>query len=370
MSKKIGILGGGQLGRMLALAGYPLGLHFHFFDPATDAPVDELAPRIARDYIDTAGIHEFQQRVDVVTYEFENVPVSVAQAIAEHTPVFPPPIALETAQDRFFEKTFFQQLSIPTPPFAVVDSLVDLHTACDQIGLPGIVKTRRLGYDGKGQIRINTVDDIAKAWQTFGSTVDRPAQLVYEGHVDFDCEVSILAVRSTTGEIAYYPLIQNTHRDGILRLSLAPAPDTDSNLHALACEYARRVLDEMHYVGVLAIEFFKVGNTLIASEMAPRVHNSGHWTIEGSETSQFENHLRAILGLPLGSTAMRGHAAMINLIGTTPPRADILGIPNTHMHLYAKEARPGRKLGHITVRADEAAIVTERVRQIQALFTE
>ncbi len=368
MSKKIGVLGGGQLGRMLALAGYPLGLHFHFFDPSVDAPVSELAPHIARDYIDMDGIHEFQQRVDVVTYEFENVPVQIVQSIAEHTPVFPPAIALETAQDRVKEKTFFHHLSIPTPSFTTVDSLVDLYSACEQVGLPGILKTRRMGYDGKGQVQIDSTEDISLAWQKLGSTVDRPAHLIYERFVPFDAELSILAVRSTIGEIAYYPLIQNTHLDGILRTSLAPAFNDDSALQEMARDYAHRILEEMQYVGVLAIEFFKLGNTLLANEMAPRVHNSGHWTIEGSETSQFENHLRAILGLPLGSTAMRGHVAMFNLIGATPPRADVLGVPNAHLHLYAKEARKGRKLGHITIRTDSEAELPDLMANIQSLL--
>jgi 5-(carboxyamino)imidazole ribonucleotide synthase len=340
----IGILGGGQLGRMLALAGYPLGLRFRFLDPAPDTPAGRLAEHIVGRYDDPAVLERFVQGVDLVTYEFENVPVKAARWLAERVPVLPPPQALETAQDRLYEKECFWRLDIPTAPFVAVDSCADLEAAIERIGLPAVLKTRRFGYDGKGQAVLHTTADIAPAWKALGGV-----PLILEGFVPFDRELSILAVRGRSGAMAFYPLVENHHREGILRLSLAPAPDLPSALQAQAERYAARVLEALDYVGVLAIELFQVGKQLLANEMAPRVHNSGHWSIEGAETSQFENHLRAVLGLPLGSTAPRGVSAMLNLIGSMPERAAVLAHPGAHLHLYDKAPRPGRKLGHITL---------------------
>ena len=340
----IGVLGGGQLGRMLALAGYPLGLRFRFLDPAPDAPAGHLAEHIASRYDDPAILERFVQGVDLVTYEFENVPVEAARWLAAQVPVLPPPQALETAQDRLNEKQCFQRLDIPTAPFLPVNSRADLDAAVERIGLPAVLKTRRLGYDGKGQAVLHTPDDAPQAWALLGGV-----PLILEGFVPFDRELSILAVRSRTGSLAFYPLVENHHREGILRLSLAPAPELTPGLQAQAERYAARVLETLDYAGVLAIELFQVGDRLLANEMAPRVHNSGHWTIEGAETSQFENHLRAVLGLPLGSTASRGVSAMLNLIGTVPHRAAVLAHPGAHLHLYGKTPRPGRKLGHIAL---------------------
>lgn len=348
----VGVLGGGQLGRMLALAGYPLGLRFRVLEPAADAPAGHLAEHMAGSYDDPATLDRFAAGLDVVTYEFENVPVVAAAHLAQRVPVYPPPTALSTAQDRLEEKRLFRQLGIYTPAFSPVDSRRELDDAVRELGLPGMLKTRRLGYDGKGQALLRTPADIKTAWQALGSQ-----PLIYEEYVPFERELSILAVRGRDGATACYPLVENHHRDGILRLSLAPAPDCPPALQALAEEYAGRVLDWLDYVGVLAIELFQVGDTLLANEMAPRVHNSGHWTIEGAVTSQFENHLRAVCGLPLGDTASRGHAAMINLIGALPDRATVLAIPGAHLHDYGKAPRAGRKLGHITlVEADHAAL--------------
>ncbi|MBA3826431.1 MAG: 5-(carboxyamino)imidazole ribonucleotide synthase [Ktedonobacterales bacterium] len=363
----IGILGGGQLGRMLALAGYPLGFQFRFLDPTPGtAPVDALAPRIRSEqgYDDAAALAQFRDGLDVVTYEFENVPVATAERLAAQVPVFPPPAALQAAQDRFIEKSFFRDLGIPTPPFERVDSLPELEAAVAKVGLPAMLKTRRLGYDGKGQQFIRAAEDVAPAWHALGNV-----PLILEGFVDFDRELSILAVRGQDGATAFYPLVQNRHHDGILHRSVAPAPDLSPEAQALAQSFATRVMEEVGYVGVLAIELFGVGETLIANEMAPRVHNSGHWTIEGAETSQFENHLRAVAGLPLGSTAMRGHAAMFNILGEFPPDITaILAIPGTHLHLYDKAPRPGRKLGHVTLRCDDGADFTERLAQVKGLL--
>jgi 5-(carboxyamino)imidazole ribonucleotide synthase len=348
----VGVLGGGQLGRMLALAGYPLGLRFRFLDLSDRAPAGHLAELHAGDYEDEDVLERFADGLDVVTFEFENVPVASARRLAERLPVYPPPQALEAAQDRLVEKTFFQGLDVPTPPFLAVDSQASFRAALRRIGLPAVLKTRRMGYDGKGQIVLREPRDAEHAWRVLG---DVPQ--ILEGFVPFERELSVLAVRGPGGETAFYPLVENHHRDGMLRLSLAPAPGLSADLQRLAEDYARRVLRALDYVGVLAIEFFEVGGRLLANEMAPRVHNSGHWTIEGAETSQFENHLRAVLGLPLGATAAVGAAAMVNLIGHTPPPEVVLRRPRAHLHLYGKAPAAGRKLGHVTlVERDEAAL--------------
>jgi len=380
----IGILGAGQLGRMLALAGYPLGLRFRFLDPALDAPAGHLAEHIHAGYEDTATLERFSAGLDAVTYEFENVSVAAAHFLSERLPVYPPPAALEAAQDRLVEKTFFRNLGVATAPFAIVDSQADLEAAILQIGLPAMLKTRRLGYDGKGQIILRESADAATAWAALGD-----APLILEGFVPFERELSILAARSRNGEIACFPLIENHHRDGILRLSLAPAPDITPALQSAAEHIALRALAALDYVGVLAIELFQVmsnefqvttgpnssdlslvtrHSSLVVNEMAPRVHNSGHWTIEGAETSQFEQHLRAVLGLPLGATAARGFSAMVNLIGALPDPAVVLAISGAHLHLYGKQPRAGRKLGHITLRAEHEDLLRARLEQLQRMI--
>lgn len=346
----IGILGAGQLGRMLALAGAPLGLRFRFLDPTPDSPAGHLASQLVGDYENPDILKTFAAGLDVVTYEFENVPVESVRRLAERVPVYPPPQALETAQDRLREKTLFQHLGIPVPPFAAIETREELQRAAGQIGLPAVLKTRRFGYDGKGQLVLRSEADIEAAWQALGG---RP--LLLEGFVPFDREVSVLAARSLSGETAFYPLVENHHAQGVLRLSLAPAPNLTAALQADAERIAARILEALDYVGILAIELFEQEGRLLANEMAPRVHNSGHWTIEGAETSQFENHLRAILGLPLGETATVGYSAMWNLIGNLPDIQAILAIPHAHLHLYAKSPRPGRKLGHVTLRAGNLA---------------
>lgn len=339
----VGILGGGQLGRMLALAGYPLGLRFRCLDPASEAPMRLVAEHIRGDYEEPQTLQRFGHGLDVVSYEFENVPVVAARTLALTCPVYPPVEALAVAQDRLSEKTLFQQLGIPTPFFTAIDTRAGLDAALAEMGFPVVLKTRRFGYDGKGQAVLRQAEDVAAAWNTLGAF-----PLILEQFLSFDRELSLLAVRSRSGETVFYPLVENTHRDGILYRSIAPAPALTSELQTLAESYASRVLEALGYVGVLAVELFQVGNRLLANEMAPRVHNSGHWTIEGAETSQFENHLRAILGLPLGSPTPRGWSAMTNFIGEQPDLTAILQIPGVHLHLYDKAPRPGRKLGHLT----------------------
>jgi len=346
---QIGILGGGQLGRMLALAGYPLGLRFRTLDLSSEAPAGQVSELMAADFNDTDALKRFARGLDVVTYEFENVPVDPARFLSRRVAVFPPPEALEAAQDRLTEKRFFERLGIPTPPFIAVDSWDDLKNALNDTGLPAVLKTRRFGYDGKGQVVIRKTEDVSAAWQSLGGV-----PLILEGFVAFEREVSMLAVRSRNGETAFYPLVENHHHEGILRLSLCPAPGATSELQGEAEELASRALAALNYTGVLAIEFFQRDGHLLANEMAPRVHNSGHWTIEGAEVSQFENHLRAILGWPLGSTAPVGFSAMLNLIGTIPDLRSLLAMKNLHLHLYGKAPRPNRKLGHLTLRVPSA----------------
>ena len=358
---RIGILGGGQLGRMLALAGYPLGVRFRHIGSAQDTSAGDVAEKVTAAYEDTQALARFGEGLDVVTYESENVPLEAARFLAERLTIQPSLTALETAQDRRSEKLAFAQLGVPTAPYAQVDSFQQLEDAAARIGYPAVLKTRRMGYDGKGQFVLRRADELTMAWQRLGAT-----GLILEGLIPFDRELSIISVRGNSGETLFYPLIENHHADGILRACYAPAPDTNQALQSLAEAYAMRVLDALDYVGVLAIELFQVGAQLIANEMAPRVHNSGHWTIEGAETSQFENHVRAILGYPLGNTSAYGYSAMINLIGTVPPIPEILKYREAHLHLYGKHPRPGRKLGHIAVHGDDAAVVRQDAERIRS----
>jgi 5-(carboxyamino)imidazole ribonucleotide synthase len=339
---RIGIIGAGQLGRMLALAGYPLGLSFTFLDPSVDACATQVGEHIVGAYDDPKKLQQLAKEVDVLTYEFENVPVNTLEAIVKRKQIFPPISALATSQDRLLEKTLFRKLGIATPEFKAVDSLADLHEAVEMLGVPGILKTRRLGYDGRGQYRLRTRKDVAAAWQALGGV-----PLIYEAFVPFTSEVSMIGARNTKGETAFYPLTENTHKHGVLHLSLAPYKNT--TLQKQAEKYLTQLFKQFNYVGVLTVEFFVLRGQLIANEMAPRVHNSGHWTIEGAETSQFENHLRAICGLPLGSTKARGQIAMLNFVGHIPTAQNALKQEGLNFHDYGKEVRTGRKLGHATV---------------------
>ncbi len=351
---KVAVIGAGQLGRMLALAGYPLGIRCEFYDRSADTPGAQVGAITTGEFDDIARLAAFAARADVLTFDWENIPVSSLEPLAGLVPIYPQPSVLAVAQDRLLEKTLFRDLGIPTPPFAPVDLRSDLDAAVARIGMPGILKTRRLGYDGKGQARIKCRADLDVAWAALGGEA-----LIYEGFVHFSREVSLLAARSTRGEVACYPLAENVHHNGILAETRAPAPRAGA-LQRTAERHLRAVLERYRYVGVLAMEFFVEDGRLVANEMAPRVHNSGHWTIEGADTSQFENHLRAITGLPLGSTAARGHAAMVNFVGRMPTPARALRVAGLHLHDYGKhEARPGRKLGHAT-----AVCATARARDL------
>lgn len=359
----IGILGGGQLGYMLALAGYPLGLRFRFLDPSPEAPVGRIAPRVTGDFSDRATLEKFAHGLEVVTYEFENVPVDAAHFLAKRVPVYPAPAALEAAQDRLREKQLFEKVGILTTEYASLPAASELDGGLKKLGLPAVLKTRRMGYDGKGQWILKTAQDVEVAKQGLPRL-----PFIMERFIPFTRELSILAVRGRGGEIVFYPLVENHHRNGILRLSIAPAPGVTPEIQKAAEDAARKILESLNYVGVLAIEFFERYGELLANEMAPRVHNSGHWTIEGAVTSQFENHLRAIMGWPLGATTAIGASAMINLIGELPNAADVLALPSAHLHLYGKEPREGRKLGHVTLRAPSAELLRGRFAGLPEFF--
>ena len=368
---KIGVIGGGQLGRMLALAGHPLGMQFVFLDPAPDACAGVLGEHLCADYSDKDHLRMLAEECDVVTFEFENAPADSIAFLSQFVPVYPPALALHTARDRWLEKNLFRDLQIPTPNFVNIESQTDLDNAIKDnaikkdgavktIGLPAVLKTRQLGYDGKGQKVLRTASDVTGAYAALGNV---PCLL--EGFVNFSGEVSLIAVRGRSGETRFYPLVHNTHRDGILRLSVA---STNHPLQALAQDYATRALDKLDYVGVLTFEFFEVDGGLTANEIAPRVHNSGHWTIEGAECSQFENHLRAVAGLPLGSTKKVDESAMVNFIGSIPPIEKLTALEYCHPHVYGKAFKPGRKVGHATLRCPDREILEESICELEALL--
>lgn len=358
----VGILGGGQLARMMVLAGAPLGLRFEVFDPAADACAGQVAPLQVAEFDDIAALAQFAAKVDVVTFDFENVPAASAQWLAERVPVYPNPAALAVAQDRLSEKTLFQELGIPLPAFADIRSHEELAAKAAEFGMPCILKTRRLGYDGKGQFRIRNEADIDLAWQALGAQVEATG-LILEGFVAFERELSVVAVRARDGEFRAWPLTGNWHVDGVLSASLAPARVSEAQRNA-AIGHARRLAERLDYVGVFALELFCRDGELLVNEMAPRVHNSGHWTSEGAETSQFENHLRAVLGLPLGDTRMLGHACMLNWIGRMPAAEAVLSEPAGHWHDYGKQPRAGRKVGHATLREDSTVLLADALERV------
>jgi 5-(carboxyamino)imidazole ribonucleotide synthase len=338
----VGIVGAGQLGRMLALAGYPLGVRCLFLDRGADSPGAQVAPSLIGDLEDPALLAELASRSDVVTFDWENISGIALKPLEKITQVRPPRAALEVSQDRLAEKALFTSLKIPVAAHCAIDSSEDLVRAIEKIGLPGVLKTRRLGYDGKGQYVLHAAEDLGKAWAAIGG-----AGLIYEKFQNFSREVSLVGARSASGQTVFYPLSSNTHAGGILRYSIAPF--INARLEHSARLYLKRVMNALDYIGVLTIEFFVVRGSLVANEMAPRVHNSGHWTIEGCVTSQFENHLRAVCDMPLGSTRALGHTAMINFLGLMPDRERLLAIDGLAYHDYGKKPRPGRKLGHCTI---------------------
>ena len=360
----VGILGGGQLARMMALAGAPLGLRFLVMDTAADACAGQFAPLLVGDYRDESALAEFASKVDVATFDFENVPAESAEWLAQRVPVFPNPRALAVAQDRLVEKSLFRELGIPVGAFADVGSLDALRSEVDRLGGACILKTRRLGYDGKGQFRIKSPADVDAAWQALGAQAGTVG-LIVEAFIPFERELSVVAVRGRDGEFRTWPLTENWHVDGVLSASLAPA-QVDAVLVEAAYAHARRLAESLDYVGVFALELFYRDGELLANEMAPRVHNSGHWTIEGAETSQFQNHLRAVLGLPLGETRTLGHACMLNWIGEMPDAGSVLQEAGGHWHDYGKLPRKGRKVGHATLRDDDASALATALQRVGA----
>jgi 5-(carboxyamino)imidazole ribonucleotide synthase len=361
----VAVLGGGQLGRMMGLAGIPLGLRFRFLDPVPGAPAGAVGELVVGALGDEASLEAVAAGATVVTYEWEGVPAGAARFLGARYPVRPGARSLEVAQDRLTEKETFRRLGIATPAFAPVDSRAELDHALGVVGgLPAVLKTRRGGYDGKGQRVLRDAADLDGAWAALG---DVP--LILESLVPFERELSVLAVRGGDGAVACWPLVENVHEEGILRVSRAPAPGLDPARQLRGEDLATRLLTDLDHVGVLAVELFEVDGELLANEIAPRVHNSGHWTIEGAETSQFENHLRAILGRPLGSTAARGPSAMVNCIGEMPDRDAVLAVPGAHLHDYGKAARPGRKLGHVTVTAPDDDELSARLVTLTGRLT-
>jgi len=358
----LGILGGGQLARMLALAAAPLGVKTLVVDGVADACAGQVAPLLVADWTDYAALEAFASKVDVVTFDFENVPAETAHWLAERVAVFPAPQALAVAQDRLAEKTMFRDCGLQTAAFMAVDTREMLDQALATIGTPAILKTRRLGYDGKGQFRLHSIAEADAAWASLGAAAARHG-LILEAFVPFQRELSVIAVRGRNGDFNTWPLTRNWHTDGVLSMSLAPAPDIDQ-LQGRATELARTLAERLGYVGVFALELFVKDGELLGNEMAPRVHNSGHWTIEGAHTSQLENHVRAVLGMPLGNGEARGVSAMFNWIGDLPDPAPVLRTVDAHWHDYGKQARPGRKVGHATLCAPTSAALADRLADV------
>ena len=354
---KVGVLGGGQLSLMLAEAARSLDIEVIFIDPAEDACANTVAQQIQAPYDDLQALQDMARQVDVVTYEFENVPSLSVEVLSDQIPVYPAANSLAEAQDRLLEKTQLADLGIPVPNFRDINSLDDLRQAINDIGLPAVLKTRRFGYDGKGQVVIRHDDDASAAWKAIGEV---PA--ILEAFMPFDREVSVIAVRDAQGHRRAYPLVENTHENGILQLSLSRNNDP---MFLIADDFIGSLMESLDYVGVLALELFQVGEQLYANEFAPRVHNSGHWTIEGTVCSQFENHIRAVTGLPLGDTSLLASSAMLNCIGEMPDTSSIRDLPGVSVHDYGKAARPGRKVGHITLTADTDEALSKLLVQVR-----
>jgi len=356
---RVGVLGGGQLGRMLALAGIPLGLSFRFYEPGDPSPVRPLGEVVSRPWDDRAALAEFARGLDVCTFEVENVPVEAAEVVGATTAMRPSPVALACGRDRFAEKRLFERLGIPTAAWRPVTGPGELAGAVEALGLPLVVKARTLGYDGRGVATVRSAADVERAWAMLGCP-----EAVAEELVPFDRELSILAARGTGGDEALYPIVENVHVEGMLRRTAVPARDLAEGAAAAARAAVGAIVRDLDFAGVLALELFQHGDRILANEIAPRVHNSGHWTIDAAETSQFENHLRAILGLPLGPGRQTACAVMVNLVGEVPAAARLLA-PGVHLHDYGKTPRPNRKVGHVTVTAPDAGSLAARLRELR-----
>ena len=363
MDKTIGIFGGGQLGRMMAQAALPLNIQCTFLEASTDCPSAQLGQVIVNQ--DANAITQFIASADVFSLEFENTPLAEVDALIQQKNLFPPRQALAIAQNRLLEKALFDQLDIPVAPYRAVDSLESLEQAAQALGLPLVLKTTTGGYDGKGQFVLRTAAEIPQAWAELGPA----GSLIAESFVNFSREVSIIAVRGQNGDVKTWPLAENYHHHGILSHSIVPAPQS-GHLQPIATDYISRLLNHLNYVGVLTLELFVTEKGLYANEMAPRVHNSGHWSIEGAVCSQFENHIRAVAGLPLGSTAVIRPTVMVNIIGQYPKTEAILALDGAHLHLYNKTERVGRKIGHITLMPQDAAQLTTLCQALATILPE
>lgn len=359
--KTIGIFGGGQLGMMLAEAALPLGIHCIFLEDSPNCPASLYGKVFTNEQF-----NEFLQSADVYSLEFENTPLNLAQQLESQQSLFPSSNTLYIAQDRLNEKNLFNQLDIKTVPFMSVHNKADILIASEKLGLPLVLKTSRGGYDGKGQFVLKTTEQIDQAWAELGDATNI-APLIAEGFINFSREVSIIAVRGQQGDIRYYPLVENKHHQGILAKTIAPAVNVD-NLIEQAQENIRKLLEYFNYVGVLTLELFVTENGLLANEIAPRVHNSGHWSIEGAVTSQFENHIRAVAGLPLGDTSIVKPSVMLNVIGEYPNLTDMLNIEGVHVHVYNKSERAGRKIAHITIMPTDSETLEETVQKVVNLL--
>ena len=356
-NRLIGVLGGGQLGRMMGIAGIPLGLRFVFLDPGAEACAGAVGELVQAGFDDADAACRLAERVDVATFDFENVPDSTALAFEHACPLYPASNALGAAQDRLAEKNLMTELGIAVGGFHPVSSRTDLLEGVERLGFPAVLKTRRLGYDGKGQFVLRDQEDLERAWQKLGE-----AELILEAFVPFEAECSLIGVRGSDGDTRFWPLTRNVHNRGILALSLPGV--FDESLQAAAEQKMLRLMDHFDYRGVLTIEFFLHGGELLVNEIAPRVHNSGHWSIDGAICSQFENHVRAVSGMPLGDTHMTGHSMMFNWIGEMPDAASVMPVPGVHWHDYGKAPRPGRKIGHATLTADSAEQLKSRANEI------
>lgn len=355
---KIGIIGAGQLGRMLALAGYPLGINCTFLDSDSNSPAGLVSAIHVGEMDNIDHLNSLAAEVDIVTYEFENISVEALKAVNPSVQIYPQITALATAQDRLLEKQLFESIGIPTAAYVQINKSEDLNSVEEKLGWPVVLKSRRLGYDGRSQHVVDSNSSLRSAW---GSLKQVPA--IAESWVNFERELSLIGVRGINGEVVCYPLSENVHKEGILRTTIAPYADTE--LHDIAQNWLFSIMEKFDYRGVLTVEFFHTEQGLVANEMAPRVHNSGHWTIEGAETSQFENHLRAVLGLPLGDTKPRGYAAMLNFIGNMPSTTDALKISGAHLHDYCKKPRPNRKVGHLTLLANKREDLLKKITYVK-----
>lgn len=362
--KRVGVIGSGQLGRMMALAGTPLDVEFVFFDEATASPSSNLGLNIKPS--EDNALQQFINSVDVVTYESENTDLDLVREINLSKPVFPGEASLRKSQHRLVEKNTFRDLGISTADFLRVTSKEELIQATKSLGFPIVLKTTTMGYDGKGQAVVKAEDDIDLAWSELAGN-----ELIAESFVNFSRELSIIAVRSINGETKIYPIAENEHNNGILRVSRIPAKGLNSKKQKQAEEFISTMLTHLEHVGVLTLELFDCEDGLVVNEMAPRVHNSGHWSMEGSHCGQFENHVRAICGMPLGDTNARHEAiAMINIIGLSGDRDSVLRLPNAHLHLYGKTERPNRKLGHINITANSEKKINSTLEELEAFIKE